>query len=78
MSTVRLEFPIDSGVKGVSPTLLVPVRDLREDELEAFRAADAGEDDILAAITGLTPKQVRKLTPKDRVNIAAARRDLAR
>lgn len=75
---VRLEFRIDSGIKGVGPTLIVPVRDLREDELEALRAADADEDDILAAITGLTPKQVRKLTPTDRINIAAARMRLAR
>ena len=70
MSMVRLEFPIDSGIKGVPGTLLVPVRK----ELEALQGAD--DDAVMAVCTGLSPDQVLRLTPTDRANIIAARREM--
>lgn len=72
MSMVRLEFPIDSGIRGVEPAVLVPVRNLRADELEALQGADA--DTLIAVCTGLSPDQVRRLTSQDRAAIVAARR----
>lgn len=75
MSTVRLEFPIDSGFKGVPGTQFVTVRSLRVDELE--RLQDADLDTLLAAYTGLAPHQVSRLTTNDRAAIIAARRSMS-
>jgi hypothetical protein len=71
---VHLEHPIDSGIRGVGPTQLVPIHDLTAEHLEALRDADAGTDEILAAVTGLSPGQVARLTDNDRSNIIQARR----
>jgi len=74
MTMVRLEFPIESGLKGVPDTLLVPVRNLRIEELEHLQDADA--DTLMAACTGLSVEQVQRLTPNDRAAIIAARREM--
>lgn len=72
MSMVRLEFPIDSGIREVPATVLVPVRNLRTEELEALQDADA--DTLIAVSTGLSLDQVSRLTSNDRAAIVAARR----
>lgn len=71
---VRLEWPLDSGVKGIRATEYVPVRNLCADELAHLQGAD--DDAMLAAITGLSIEQARKLTPRDRAAIREARRNL--
>jgi hypothetical protein len=74
MSMVRLEFPIASGMKGVSATLYVPVRNLRVEELEGLQGA--GDDEIMAVCTGLSLNQVTRLTAQDRAAIIVARRSI--
>lgn len=68
---VRLEWPIDSGLKGVPATQIVSVRNLRTAELAAL--ADAAPDEIMARCTGLSLNQVARLTQNDRAAIIAAR-----
>lgn len=68
---VCLEWPIDSGIKGITPTQLISVRNLNEAELVELRDADA--DTILARCTGLASGQVVRLTQNDRAAIIAAR-----
>ncbi|ADJ22477.1 hypothetical protein Hden_0656 [Hyphomicrobium denitrificans ATCC 51888] len=71
MMKIRLEHPIDSGLRDIGPAEFCLVRNLRADELEAL--ADAEPDEVLARITGLSPFMVTRLTPADRTNIQAAR-----
>ena len=68
---VRLEFPIESGLRAVPATQFVTVRNLSADEMQAL--ADATPDAILARVTGLAPEQVARLTNNDRLAIIAAR-----
>lgn len=74
MSTVRLEFPLESGLKGVPSTQLITVRSLSLAELE--RLQDADLDTLVGAYTGLSTEQVARLTPNDRAAIIAARRSM--
>lgn len=69
---VRLEFPIESGLKEVPAAQLVSVRNLSAEELEHLQGADA--DALIAACTGLSHDQVARLTMNDRTAIQAARR----
>jgi len=71
---VRLEYPLDSGIKSVPPTQYVPVRNLSVADLE--RLQGAGLDEILSAYTGLSVEQVQRLTLNDRAAIIAARRSM--
>ncbi|MBA2127175.1 hypothetical protein DLM45_13225 [Hyphomicrobium methylovorum] len=71
---VRLEFPIDSGMKGVPATEYVSARNLRAEELEGLQGADA--DTIMAVCTGLSLDQVARLTAQDRAAIIVARRSI--
>lgn len=71
---VRLEFPIESGLKGVPAAQYVVVRNPRPEELEALR--DATPDELLARCTGLAPSQAARLTSQDRAAITAARRSM--
>lgn len=69
---VRLEWPIDSGLKGVGATQFVSVRNFRTEELIELQNADS--DTIMARCTGLSLDQVARLTKNDRAAIIEARR----
>ena len=71
---IRLQFPIDSGLKGVPAAQYVVVRNPRPEELEALR--DATPDQILGVVTSLSPSQVSHLAAADRAAIVAARRSM--
>lgn len=71
---VRLEWGIDSGIRGVEPTRYVNVRNLDEADLARLHGAD--DETMLAAITSLSVEQARNLTQRDRDAIREARRNL--
>ena len=72
MIKIKLEHPLSTGIRNLPLAEFALVRDLHVDEPEEL--ANAGPDEILARICGMSPFMVSQLTTADRANIVAARR----